>query len=443
MRLVPSSGILALLVVLATPVQAQDQGPEELPVGEVNNPIRQLYPMAVLEVVPADRASAAVAKEATRVLEKDLAISGLFELLPRKTFFFDYSKEGLAASTIDFRKWFDTGAQGLVKGVVRGSGPVELDLRLYQVDRGQQVDLGVSPRKVPADRIYMEVHRYVNAIIQHYTGSPGIFGSQIACVVRVKGGNKAVVLMDLDGRHKMRLSRGDTLNLLPAWTPGGGAVLYTSYANGNPDLVLHTLGSKAPVVLSSRPGLNVGGAVSPKGDVVAVTLSKDGNSEIYLLDVGTGKILERLTNNWATDTSPTWSPDGSRIAFLSDRAGSPQIYVMNADGSGVRRLTFRGNYNTTPDWSPKGDKIAFTARDERYRFDIFTVEVATGEIERLTQDAGNNEEPSYSPDGNYIVFTSTRLGGSKLFVMTADGLVQTVLTDKGSGYYTPAWGPMP
>ena len=62
----------------------------------------------------------------------------------------------------------------------------------------------------------------------------------------------------------------------------------------------------------------------------------------------------------------------------SNRGGSPQIYVMSADGSGARRLTFQGNYNQTPDWSPRGDLIAFTARDERNAFDLFTVNVDTG-----------------------------------------------------------------
>ena len=128
---------------------------------------------------------------------------------------------------------------------------------------------------------------------------------------------------------------------------------------------------------------------------------------------------------------------------MSDRSGTPQIYVMPATGGGARRLTFQGTYNTTPDWSPSAGKIAFTARDERYSFDIFTVDVGSGEITRLTQDQGNNEEPSWSPDGRYIVFTSTRGGAQRVWVMTADGAHQTCITPKGGGYSTPAWGPRP
>jgi SAM-dependent methyltransferase len=140
------------------------------------------------------------------------------------------------------------------------------------------------------------------------------------------------------------------------------------------------------------------------------------------------------------DASPTWSPDGGQIAFVSDRHGSPQIWVMGKDGGNQRRLTFQGEYNQTPEWSPKGDKILFTARDERLIFDIFTVEVATGTINRLTQNQGNNEEPDWSPNGRYVVFSSTRTGEAKLYISTEDGRIQNQVTIGKGEYLTPTWG---
>ena len=138
-------------------------------------------------------------------------------------------------------------------------------------------------------------------------------------------------------------------------------------------------------------------------------------------------------------TSPTWSPDCSQIAFVSSYSGKPQIYVIQADGTGMRRLTWVGNYNTTPDWSPKGDLIAFTARDERNVFDIFTINVKSGEVTRLTQDQGHNREPSWSPDGRYIVFESTRDGKQpRLYLMNADGRWQTRISAT-PGLRTPTW----
>ena len=404
-------------------------------------------PIAVMDVLPPvpTKDTKEVGDKATQILLRDLEICGEFDLILSKTALHDWRKEGMTAGSIGFKNYDNLGAQALIRGQVKATGDkFNLDLRLYDVSKGRDIRLDWKAQDVkPGGELRMAVHAFANEVYRHFIGKPGFFGSRIAYVRKLGNGNKAVFMMDHDGARRGRVSRTDTLNLLPSWDPRGGGLLYTSYANGQPDLFLHRLGAKQAVSLSSHPGMNVGGAYSPNGNTIALTLSKDGNSEIYLIDAGTGKISKRLTNNWAIDSSPTWSPDGSKIAFVSDRSGSPQIYVMSAGGGGAKRLTFQGTYNTTPDWSPRGDVIAFTARDERYRFDIFTVSVGSGEIVRLTQNQGNNEEPTWSPDGRYLAFTSTRKGGQRIYVMTYDGLVQTCVTPKGGGYATPAWGPAP
>jgi TolB protein len=157
-----------------------------------------------------------------------------------------------------------------------------------------------------------------------------------------------------------------------------------------------------------------------------------------------GSGARRLTREPSLDLSPTWSPDGKRIAFVSDRSGTPQIYVMNADGSSTRRLTFQGNYNQTPAWSPRGDLIAFTARDERKVFDVFVISVDNGRIDRITQDQGRtNEEPSWAPNGRMLTFRTDRAGPSALVVSDAKGERQTIVAQGGGELTGPAWGPLP
>lgn len=438
-----------LLLLLPGAAAAQPAAPPEggaITEIEVTRGRRVLYPMAVPDVLPpmAGGEDEKVAKQATDALRLDLEISGYFDLLSPQSFLHDWRAEGLSPGSINFKQWFNVGAQSLIRGTAKVTGDqVRLDLRLYKIETGRQVTLQWTAQDVPRPQLRAQVHKFANEVIRHFTGEPGIFGSRITYVRKLGSGNKAVYVMDHDGHRRLRVSDADTLNLLPAWSPAGSALVYTSYAQGQPDLYLHRLGNKQPVAISKHPGMNVGGAFSPDGKTLALTLSKDGNSEVYLLDAATGKEPRRLTENWAIDSSPTWSPDGSQLAFVSDRSGTPQIYVMPSAGGTARRLTFQGTYNTTPDWSPKSDRIAFTARDERYKFDIFTVSAGSGEIERLTQDQGNNEEPSWSPDGRYVVFSSTRDGGQRLFVMTADGAQQTCITPKGGGYSTPDWGPAP
>src|SRR5207253_2465912 len=139
----------------------------------------------------------------------------------------------------------------------------------------------------------------------------------------------------------------------------------------------------------------------------------------------------------------SWSPDGKRVAFVSERAGTPQIYTMAADGSDVRRITFQGNYNQEPAWSPKGDLIAFSGRDEHRVFDLYTVAVDTGKVTRLTQNQGTNEKPAWAPNGRYLLFSSTRSGKRQVWMSQPDGSNQRPVTSEKVGAADPAWGPLP
>ncbi len=366
-----------------------------------------------------------------------LSIAGYFDVYGPDRYFFDPSTEGMNTASINFQNWYNVGAQALVKTAFTVAGnQVSIDFRLFDIDNQSELDIGFTNGVVPRDQVRDKVYEFVNLVINYYTGSNGIFGSRIAFVGRDSANRKQIRVMTMDGSGVGSVTSNSSINLLPAFGPGG-EIMYTSYANGNPDIFI---GNNNARVLSARPGVNSGAEASPSGGEIAVTLSMHGSTEIYVLNTA-GDIVRRCTDNTAEDVSPTWSPDGSQIAFTSDRSGGPQIYVMNSDCSGQRRVTFAGNYNTSPDWSPNGDRIAFTGRDSRGRFDIFTVEPGGGYIERLTQDQGDNREASWSPDGRYLVFTSSRGGnagaGGALYIMTEDGQTQTEILS--GTYETPAW----
>lgn len=396
---------------------------------------RVLIPMAVPDTKEPDGDTGDVAERVQEILRRDLKLSGYFKVLPPDSYFFDTDKEGMAPLDIKFKNWFNIGAQGLIKSAVRTDGDkVRLDLRLFEVDTEKRVQLDWSGGAVSEGDYEQKVHEFVNAVLKHYTGEAGVFGTKIAFVKRDSNGQKQIVVSQMDGSNRTQVTDNNSINMLPAW--GNGAVYYTSYLHENPDLWRYKNGENNKI--SSQPGQNTGASIC--GGTLAVTLSMGGeNADIYLIDPLSGERQQRLTDNWSIDTSPTWSPDCSKIAFVSGRSGSPQIYVMNADGSDKRRLTFKGTYNTSPDWSPKGKKIAFTARDKYNRFDIFLVDLDGG-LKRLTQDQGNNENPSFSPDGRYIIFSSDRgAEGKRLWLMTRDGQVQNPITPDESGLSAPAW----
>lgn len=373
----------------------------------------------------------------SRTLRRDLDLAGRFQVVTPAAFFFDQHADGMTTATVNFENWFNAGATGLAKTAFRvAGGQVRLDFRLFDIEQSTEISLGLEPVTVGMDEVEGRVHEYANKIVEYYTGYTGPFGGAVAFVGRGQDGSREIYTMTIGGDGIGAMTRNRSINILPQWA--GGSVVYTSYARGNPDLVMGSGDNRR--VISSRPGLNTGGDLSPDGSTMAVSLTVDGNAEIYLINASDGEIVSRLTNNRAEEVNPVWSPSGSQIAFVSDRSGGPQVYVMGRDGSDQRRVTFAGNYNTTPDWAPDGTRIAFTGRDSRNRFDIFVVDVASSHIDRLTQDQGNNECPSWSPDGQYLVFSSTRgSGDSRLYLMTQDGNFQSLLTREGSGYSMPVW----
>lgn len=175
----------------------------------------------------------------------------------------------------------------------------------------------------------------------------------------------------------------------------------------------------------------------------------DEASNIFIMG-SNGRGLRRLTKSWGIDASPSFSPDGKKLAFVSQRRVNPQLFMMNVDGSNQRRLTYFGDYNQEPRWSPGGRSILFTARDEYLKYDLFLLHLnkdgslVKGEgmnPQRLTQNQGSNYGGCWSPDGLMIMFVSNRFGERKLFLMSPDGKYQRLMIRTRGDYETPAWSP--
>ena len=169
------------------------------------------------------------------------------------------------------------------------------------------------------------------------------------------------------------------------------------------------------------------------------------NDEIYVINAdGTG--LQRLTRNAVPDGHPVWSPDGGRVAFLRWREGPAwNIYVMNADGSGRRKLTSTPRRQGEPAWSPDGEKIAFSAPAGRLgAADVFVINADGSGLRNVTNTVTTSFDFSWSPDGRQIAYIELRLPGPRapVYVVNADGtgkrrLTRPLAVDLGS----PSWSP--
>ena len=214
----------------------------------------------------------------------------------------------------------------------------------------------------------------------------------------------------------------------------------------NVSLYILDLASGKRTLTSYRPGVNSGAVFSPDGKSILLGMSQgSGSADIYKIDLN-GKIITRLTNGpaGAINVEPSLNPEGTKVAFSSERGGRPMIYVMNIDGSGVKRLTFDGAYNSSPTWSPDGKKIAFAGQAENH-FDIFVMNADGSGLTRVTSVKksngkwAHNEDPSFSPDSRYLVYTSNRTGKNQVFISTVDGSEERRVTNDSYNYYKPKW----
>lgn len=169
-------------------------------------------------------------------------------------------------------------------------------------------------------------------------------------------------------------------------------------------------------------------------DQIAFSTNRDGNSEIYVMNAD-GSGLVNLTHHPASDLEPAVSPDGTRILFVRDG----EIHVMKANGSDPINLTKNSASGNRPRWSPDGTKIAFTSGGTG-GFNIFVMNADGSDPVNLTNAHGT--AASWSPDGERIAFTTNRTGDFEIFVMNADGSNQVNLTeDPGRSDFAPAWSP--
>ncbi|MEO5939062.1 MAG: hypothetical protein ABIQ43_08640 [Sphingomonas sp.] len=178
---------------------------------------------------------------------------------------------------------------------------------------------------------------------------------------------------------------------------------------------------------------------SPDGRRLAFVSRRDGNNEIYVMNAD-GSDLKRLTNAVSRESGPAWSPDGKHISFRSDRDGSVDLYVMDADGSNLRRLTNIGAVNDRHSWSPATEEIVFAAEKDG-QSQLYVIRPDGTGLRQLLRSDANDAYPVWSPDGARIAFDSDRDGQDEIYVIDRDGTHLRRVTRNPTMDSYPGWSP--
>lgn len=234
---------------------------------------------------------------------------------------------------------------------------------------------------------------------------------------------KRVAIMDLTGSNVRYLTDGRELVFTPRFSPSGRLIAYVTtgaYVDDVPswrvDFVEISSGRRETVAEQAFAP-----CFSPDGRTLVVSVARpDGGAGLHAIDLAT-KAFTRLTSGEGTDSAACYSPDGKSICFESDRAGVPQIYLINASGGAARRIGSDTGAYSAPTWSPRGDIIAFTRMiDCQWTIGCMR---ADGSHEVVLTHGSDGPNPTFSPDGQTLMFSRDECRGScpSLFTINLDG----------------------
>lgn len=417
--------VAALLLPAVLPAQDTTRVQDAIRIGITYRPgVRP-----VMVVIPGPGADSLRA-----IIQRDLDFSDRFEMVPVPLM--------TAAGTAGrvnyqlYRTQFHADFGVEIAPVVGG-----VTVRLHDMAQQRVRDQGSFGVPSPGDPDFrLAVHRIADRIVQWAAGAPGYAASRLTFV---SGGR--LYRVDSDGADETPLSPPGQTAFSSAWSPDGRRVAWTRLADGTGSIVVQDLATGANFVApGTATGLNYAQMFSPDGRTLAYARSDEsGATNIFIANVAQRCCVQRLTaGTFADNLSPSYSPDGRRIAFVSTRAGPPEIYVMTADGTD-QEVFAPFDYGATgasyaPEWSPDGATVVFH-REVQGTPQIFLLDVATQRVRQVTS-VGRSEDATWAPDSRHIAFISTRSGQRQIWVVdTETGRVRQVRTP-GSARL-PEWSP--
>jgi len=268
----------------------------------------------------------------------------------------------------------------------------------------------------------------------------------LTCQIYKLQSSEQICIMNADGSDYHRLTMDDNnRHFYPSLAPDGQNVVYSGYDQQTKHFEIYDfdLGMNTNQPLTNAFGDLNGPEISPDQKTIVFTRYTDdpNHPTLWLMD-RTGGNFRQVSTNSAWD--PTWSPDGTQILFASDKDGIDQLYIINENGSGLRKVSDLPALRGRSDWSQQN--LIVTYSGDPWKREIYMMNSDGSNQHQISPDGGNSQGPSFSPDGKWITFTAyfdkfNDINGCEIYVMRVDGTDIRRLTNNDYCDYQPRWGP--
>jgi TolB protein len=284
-------------------------------------------------------------------------------------------------------------------------------------------------------------HEFANDIIQKFGGAASLLGSRIYFVRFSSRDVSEIWAMDWDGNNQTALTSLKSLSIMPAVSPDGSRVAFTSYARGTPRIMMvDTMSRRMLSFYNQEASLNANVTFTPDGKQIFYSSTASGIAQIYTAALN-GQGFRRVSHQDSIQMEPKVNPKNPGILLYTGGQPHPQIYQMSTEGVGAERVTNGAGEATNASWNPDGLHFAFswTSGIATGNFNVFIMDIGSRQYVQLTHGEGRNENPTWAPDGRHLVFMSNRSGKYQIYSMLADGTQVKQLTNQGENK-SPVWG---
>ena len=265
------------------------------------------------------------------------------------------------------------------------------------------------------------------------------------CQIYKYQSSEQVCIMNSDGSDYHRLTTDDSVrHYYPSLSPDGKSVVYSQYREDNVyELYELNIATGQTTQLTDRLGVLNSPEISPDGKSIVFmrwTVASD-QYQIWVMDRNGGNPTRVFKGDgW----DPSWSPDGKKILFASDRDGPVELYIGNVDGSHIHKVTDLPSIRGRSDWSSQNEITTYSG--DAWAREVYVMNLNGSNAHRVSPKNGNSQGPSFSPDGQWIAFTAyydhfNDINGCEIYIMRVDGSGLSRLTDNDYCDYQPRWGP--